>query len=266
VESLAKHPGRIDKIQEVVSGALRQMRHGKKGYTFARTKTVAKWIDDQFDKPEEQKDTDVAPEPATPKPTLGELIKGGGVSGDMQVVYPFLDKPTMKPQGGFRPIEEGTVMRAPWRVTTDHKVFRRESRRQGSKMSVLVDCSGSMGLDATDVENIVSHTPAAVVAGYSGYRDKGDLKVFARNGKRTSDPKAYQMHGGNIVDYPALQWLAKQPSPRYWICDGVVTGINDQPDTELTKKCFALAKHIGARRFQDNDSFQKFLKTQKRSA
>ena len=33
--------------------------------------------------------------------------------------------------------------------------------------------------------------------------------------------------GGNIVDGPALEWLATQAEPRIWISDGAVTGIND---------------------------------------
>jgi len=33
--------------------------------------------------------------------------------------------------------------------------------------------------------------------------------------------------GGNIVDGPALEWLAAQAEPRIWISDGVVTGVND---------------------------------------
>ena len=32
---------------------------------------------------------------------------------------------------------------------------------------------------------------------------------------------------GNIVDGPALEWLAKQAEPRIWISDAAVTGINE---------------------------------------
>ena len=32
---------------------------------------------------------------------------------------------------------------------------------------------------------------------------------------------------GNIVDGPALEWLASQAEPRFWISDGSVTGVDD---------------------------------------
>ena len=38
---------------------------------------------------------------------------------------------------------------------------------------------------------------------------------------------------GNIVDGPALRWLARQPGPRFWISDGVVTGEGDMQSVDL---------------------------------
>ncbi len=262
-EVTALFPGRDAHVRDTIRDAIRMMERGSKRYTFARTKAVAKWIDEQFDKPEVSAEVEAPID--DPKPgTLGALIKGDGESGDMQVRYPYLDKKTLQPRGGFRPVEEGTMIRAPWRVTTDGRIFRREADRKGSKMSVLVDCSGSMGMDASEVRAIVDHTPAAVIAGYSGHGKTGSLQVFAHKGKMTTDARAYTGEGGNIVDLPALQWLKTQPQPRYWICDGAVTGQFDRPSIKLTEKCMALAATIDARRFHNYKEFSDFLlKTRK---
>ncbi len=262
-EVLALFPTRAAYVHGVINGAMYQMRRGNKAYTFARTKIVAKWIDEQFAKPEESVEVEEPIEDAQPG-KLGALIKSDGESGDMQVRYPYLDRKTLQPRGGFRPVEEGTMIRAPWRVTTDGRIFRREADRKGSKMSVLVDCSGSMGMDASEVRAIVDHTPAAVIAGYSGHGKIGSLQVFAHKGKMTTDARAYTGEGGNIVDLPALQWLKTQPQPRYWICDGQVTGQFDRQSDKLTEKCMALAATIGARRFHNYKEFSDFLlKTRK---
>jgi len=50
--------------------------------------------------------------------------------------------------------------------------------------------------------------------------------------------KGYALRGrhgsGNVVDGPALAWLARQPRPRIWFCDGAVTGIGDHGDLRCT--------------------------------
>ena len=38
---------------------------------------------------------------------------------------------------------------------------------------------------------------------------------------------------GNVVDGPALVWLAKQQEPRLWVSDGHVTGCNDNTCIDL---------------------------------
>lgn len=43
--------------------------------------------------------------------------------------------------------------------------------------------------------------------------------------------------GGNVVDLPALEWLARQHAPRIWVSDGRVTGVHDTPCPELWRRC-----------------------------
>jgi len=39
-----------------------------------------------------------------------------------------------------------------------------------------------------------------------------------------------------VVDVPALEWLARQPGPRFWVSDGKVTGIDDQPSDAVSER------------------------------
>jgi hypothetical protein len=83
--------------------------------------------------------------------------------------------------------------------------------------------------------------PAATIAAYGGNYDDGPLRILAVNGK-IADPKgeAYTLPGGNVVDGPALQWLALQDRPRIWVCDGNVTGIGDCSSARLQENALEL--------------------------
>jgi hypothetical protein len=115
---------------------------------------------------------------------------------------------------------------------TDGLAFR--DYRRKVKGSVLIDCSGSMNPDPALIEEIVARSSAAVVALYAGsYRDNnktGVTMVVGRDGKVVeSVPRAMeevaQFNHNNLVDGPALQWLARQEAPRIWVSDGEVTGL-----------------------------------------
>ena len=57
--------------------------------------------------------------------------------------------------------------------------------------------------------------------------------------------------GGNIVDGPALDWLATQAEPRIWISDGAVTGIDDVDHAVLSAEALR-AQMTGRVRRLDN--------------
>jgi hypothetical protein len=64
------------------------------------------------------------------------------------------------------------------------------------------------------------------VALYSGAQTHGALRIVAERGKKAD--KKYitaPMGGNNLVDGPALRWLAKHKGRKLWISDGGVTGI-----------------------------------------
>lgn len=141
--------------------------------------------------------------------------------------------------------ETGSVPVAIHRQTIDQRVFLGYRRRPGAG-SVLIDMSGSMSLFPEDIERIMDALPGVVIAGYtaSGAHTHGMLRIFAKNGRRVENCD-FQMNGGqNACDGPALNWLERQPKPRFWVCDGFVTAVvsgtsmtsEDNPIEELLQE------------------------------
>ena len=71
------------------------------------------------------------------------------------------------------------------------------------------------------------------------------ISVIAKGGRCASSAAIEQrikdVGIGNIVDGPALRWLAAQPEPRVWVCDGVVTGCGDAAAAHLDEEAMAIA-------------------------
>jgi len=152
---------------------------------------------------------------------------------------------------GKRASDEGVVPTRPHRLLIDGRVFSRVRRQHGG--SVLVDCSGSMSLEPKDLKKILSHSPGATVACYSGNVRDGVLRVLAQDGRQVSDEFVAAPAGGaNVIDGPALRdWLSKQSKPRIWVCDGQVTGCGDRQSALNTLECEAVCRRSGIVR-QDN--------------
>jgi hypothetical protein len=147
-----------------------------------------------------------------------------------------------------RAVAEGTELRYIHRFVTDQRVFSRATRRPAASGggTVLIDVSGSMRLRPSDVDQIIASAPnATLVAIYAGLEDRGELRIVVRDGFRAA-PTALKVPGsGNIVDLPALQWLAKQPAPRVWISDGGVTGCGDVPTAAIERRCREVRTEAG---------------------
>lgn len=143
-----------------------------------------------------------------------------------------------------RPAETGDLPKRYERYCVDMAVFTQ--RKRGRRGTVLVDMSGSMRLSAKQVLEILDAAPAARVAGYSGGGERGVLRIFAARGRRVADAHVSPpCVGGNVVDGPALQWLAKQKGPRIWVSDAGVTGVDDVPSSALTAEALRI-KRMGA--------------------
>jgi len=172
-------------------------------------------------------------------------------SGEMRVVVAALPHCSPNPRGvgrgRGRATEEGALPRYLHRWPLDRAIFRRRAHVRGG--TVLVDTSGSMSLDAAGVDSILmASSGAALVAIYSGTEKAGELRIVARDGRR-ADPKDLVPFGrGNIIDEPALEWLARQGGPRLWISDGGVTGVGDTTSAALQRRCKEIVERSGIRR------------------
>jgi hypothetical protein len=145
--------------------------------------------------------------------------------------------PTRKP----RSADTGAVPRHMHRLPIDQRIFGRRRKQQRFQGTLLIDLSGSMSLSFEEVEEILTRWPAVTIATYSGFDDRGILRIVAKNGRRASTKWLNPPAGSNnMVDGPALDWLAKQKSPRVWISDGGVTGLGGHSVDlvrDAAKKC-----------------------------
>lgn len=137
----------------------------------------------------------------------------------------------------FCPAHSGSKLRSINRLidaqfNPQTRVFARKQEVVGG--TILIDCSGSMNLEISDLEQFCQRAPAATIALYNG-RDEdefnqGNIFIFAADGKRaTSLPDSDNSDGlgwggDNLIDYQALRWLLRQDGPRYLITDFGFTG------------------------------------------
>jgi hypothetical protein len=158
--------------------------------------------------------------------------------------------------------DEGALLRAPHRLLVDGRIFRRRARPAGG--TVLVDGSGSMSLDHEAIMRIVAAAPAATMARYDGVPAKGYgiVRILAREGRRVADEVlASRCCGsGNVIDGPALRWLATRPAPRVWVSDGHVTGVGDRSDEGLTEEARAICGAHGIVRVANAEGARKALR------
>jgi hypothetical protein len=164
---------------------------------------------------------------------------------NMHFRYPTLvlpQSPKLR-RRAWRMSDEGALIRSPHRMCSDGRVFG-SVRRKADSGSVIIDTSGSMHLSSDDIDEIMTALPGVTVATYCSDGDHdGELRIVARKGRRAGkDDLTDRNWGGNGVDGPALRWLAKQPAPRYWVCDGVVTGIYDNTSPNLRTECDRLTR------------------------
>ena len=109
------------------------------------------------------------------------------------------------------------------RVVTDpsRRVFDRKIRARGGV--VLIDQSGSMSLDRSDIDRLLEHAGGAIVIGYSNTgASRANVWVHAQNGQRANHTPT----GGsnNDVDGSALVYAIhrreQRRDPIIWVTDG----------------------------------------------
>ena len=156
--------------------------------------------------------------------------------------------------------DNGAIPRRLNRYAVDSAVFSRKIK--GGYATVLVDCSGSMAFTPEDIAHILDSLPHCTVAMYSGRRNSGEIAVVAKDGKRVAEIP--MPHGGNVCDYQGLKWLARQRGPRFWICDGIVTGQDDRILSVASALALTrVAQLANVKRFRSIDNLLDGLKEKK---
>lgn len=146
--------------------------------------------------------------------------------GRMEITTPAL---TMKLPAnlrgrGFRSSIYGQRLGQVHRTQTDAVAFRTKLPKPRGG-AVLIDRSGSMGLEDDQILELMAAAPAVIIATYSGHYHSGELRIVAKNGRRVPEYMLDPPGGCNMIDCSALMWLGQQPQrPRIWISDGGVSG------------------------------------------
>ena len=174
---------------------------------------------------------------------------GIGYWGSMEVLQPALTvnlQGRLKASRGYQAKDYGYNPKYINRFCVDRKIFKQKLNVKGG--TILIDASGSMMFNGQDILEIMELLPAVTIAMYNGHYNTGQLRVIARNGKRVSE-NYLNTHsgGGNVVDGPALEWLATMPARRIWVSDMKVVGSYQSRNAtgfNLLKECYDLCtKH-----------------------
>lgn len=158
----------------------------------------------------------------------------------------------------YRPMDFGTNPKYINRYCIDKKIFKQRQRTYGG--TILIDASGSMRFDGEDILEIMQELPAVTIAMYNQqYGNHGTLRIIGKDGKRVTE-EYLDMHsgGGNGVDGPALEWLAKMPPARIWISDMYVFGRYGGNEINLLQECIQICKRNGITRLADINEVKKF--------
>jgi hypothetical protein len=148
----------------------------------------------------------------------------------------------------------------------DGRAFTLRRRQSGHCGALLIDCSGSMGKQVTHdrLMAVLARSPSVTIGLYAGQQEdqSGSLLVAARNGRHAAREALDNWpHSGNVVDGPALQWLARQKTPRVWVSDGGVTGLNDHTAINLQIEADTIVAMGHIRRVPTLDDYLEERKT-----
>ncbi|MGA2981366.1 MAG: hypothetical protein ABSD76_17385 [Terriglobales bacterium] len=143
---------------------------------------------------------------------------------------------------------------------SDGRAFTLRRARPAHCGTLLIDCSGSMSEQVTHdrLMAVLARSPSATIGLYAGRpaSKSGSLLIAARNGMHVAREVIDNWaHSGNVVDGPALQWLSRQKTPRVWVSDGEVTGLNDQSAINLTVEADTLIAMAYIRRVPTLDDY-----------
>jgi len=86
----------------------------------------------------------------------------------------------------------------------------------------------------------------------------GTLCIAAYKGQFTTELPRFD--GGNVIDIPALKWLAQQAKRRIWISDGIITGVDDKKlvgkyyvEAEKVQKSAGIVRYLNLETFFEEE-------------
>jgi hypothetical protein len=122
-----------------------------------------------------------------------------------------------------------------------------------------------MSLGEDGLDHLLRATPRGARVGmYSGRGKRGELRIVAWGERRAAAEHLEPYGKGNIVDVPALEWLASQPAPRVWVSDGAVTGIGDQRCRKVDERVDELCRRGAIQRVKDVDEAVAFVRSERK--
>lgn len=187
---------------------------------------------------------------------------GIGYWGEMNIHNPALSvnlQGRLKNARAYRPADYGYNPKYINRYCIDKKIFKQKQRVKGG--TILIDASGSMSLSGKDILEIMKILPAVNIAMYNGrFGRTGDLRIIAKNGMRVSDDYLIKYTGGgNLVDGPALRWLASMPARRIWVSDMKVFGATGNTSGfNLLKECYDICTSNKIINLRDIDEVKEY--------
>ena len=184
--------------------------------------------------------------------------------GDMKIINAPLEvnlNGQIKRGREYRPMDFGTNPKYINRYCIDKKIFKQRQRTYGG--TVLIDASGSMSFSGQDILEIMEEVPAVTIAMYNhtSWSDgaTGTLRIIAKDGKRvTEEYLSEHSGGGNLVDGPALEWLAKMPPARIWVSDMYVFGRHNSNEINLLQECVQICKRNNILRLANIEEVKQF--------
>ena len=184
--------------------------------------------------------------------------------GDMKIINAPLEvnlNGQIKRGREYRPMDFGTNPKYINRYCIDKKIFKQRQRTYGG--TVLIDASGSMSFSGQDILEIMEEVPAVTIAMYNhtSWSDgaTGTLRIIAKDGKRvTEEYLSEHSGGGNLVDGPALEWLAKMPPARIWVSDMYVFGRHNSNEINLLQEGVQICKRNNILRLANIEEVKQF--------
>ena len=152
-----------------------------------------------------------------------------------------------------RATDSGAILRNLHRLPVDGAIFSTRKKIVGG--ALLLDASGSMDIQSQAIEKFLESVPHGIVAIYAGMksRNRGTLAIIAKAGRMLDAEEIERLRNKigrhNLVDGPALRWLAKQKGKKVWVSDGVVTGSEEKVGENLPLECDQICRAARIERF-----------------